>query len=472
MENFFKKLWNLILKNPPILSSLALIIIVPGVILSLVFSTIHQFEKNLVLALGNNFANTHELLTFLVREDIEKSNFDSLQKKIENVKEIQDKNLAQAQPAISEIKILLPKDKTGEKFQIIASTNRSEIGKEIIPNEMDPREKIYTIAWNTKEGILFPDVSQALKKQVPCKVYRPIINANGQKIALNVITFSLEKVATLISTRTQASYLASFGGIVFVLLLLVQHTRLFGYVDLARRLKELNEAKDSFLNMAVHELRSPIVAIRGYLEFFKKAVFDRLSLQEKDDLERIEISTKRLNELIDDMLQVTRIEQGRLSFEPEIFSPKNIIEETVKEFQGKAQAKNLKLLLEERGDGFIRANPNRLREIVVNLVDNAIKYTKKGYVKVRVDVDKIRKKYFLFVEDTGIGMSGEAQKRLFEKFYRIQTKETAEIPGTGLGLWIVKNITEKMGGKIFVESIEGKGSKFTVVFPLVEKESK
>jgi len=469
MENFLKRLWNLILKNPPILSSLVLIIIVPGVIFSLIFTTTKQFEKNLEIAIGSNFANTHELLTFLVREDIEKLNFNSLQKKIEEIKKIQEKNIAQAQPAIIEIKILLPRNMTGEKFEIVASTNKNEIGKKIILNEMDPKEKIYTFAWNTKEGILFPDVSKALKEQVPCRIYRPILNADGKKIALNVTTFSLEKVAALISSRTQASYLASLGGTILVLLLVVQHTKLFGYVDLARRLRELNEAKDSFLNMAVHELRSPIVAIRGYLEFFKKTIFDRLSLQEKEDLERIEISTKRLNELIDDMLQVTRIEQGRLSFEPEIFSPKNIIEETVKEFQGKAQAKNLKLILEEKGEGLIRANPNRLREIVVNLVDNAIKYTKRGYVKVKTEVDKVRKKYSLIVEDTGIGMSGEAQKRLFEKFYRIQTKETADIPGTGLGLWIVKSITEKMGGKIFVESIEGKGSKFTVVFPLIEK---
>jgi len=112
------------------------------------------------------------------------------------------------------------------------------------------------------------------------------------------------------------------------------------------------------------------------------------------------------------------------------------------------------------------ANPNRLREIIFNLVDNAIKYTPKGWVKLETQADKIRKKYRISVVDTGLGISAQAQTKLFQKFYRVRTRETADIPGTGLGLWISKELCQKMGGQIFLESSEGKGSKFTLIFPL------
>jgi len=111
-------------------------------------------------------------------------------------------------------------------------------------------------------------------------------------------------------------------------------------------------------------------------------------------------------------------------------------------------------------------NSNRLKEVLYNLIDNAIKYTLEGGVEIKTEVDEIKKKYYITVQDSGIGISAEAQQRLFEKFYRVKTKETADISGTGLGLWIAKTLARKMGGDILIESMEGKGSKFTIIFPL------
>jgi signal transduction histidine kinase len=99
------------------------------------------------------------------------------------------------------------------------------------------------------------------------------------------------------------------------------------------------------------------------------------------------------------------------------------------------------------------------------LVENAIKYTKSGKVEVKEWLEKKNRYYYVSVEDTGIGISGEEQKRLFEKFYRAQNPETAEIAGTGLGLWITKSLIERMNGAIAVESIKNVGSKFTISFP-------
>lgn len=114
----------------------------------------------------------------------------------------------------------------------------------------------------------------------------------------------------------------------------------------------------------------------------------------------------------------------------------------------------------------MKLNPNRLREIIFNLVDNAIKYTFSGQTEISTQQDLSRKKYYIIVQDTGIGIPAEAQKKLFEKFYRVKTRETADIPGTGLGLWISRELTRQMGGDIYFESMEKVGTKFVIIFPL------
>lgn len=176
-----------------------------------------------------------------------------------------------------------------------------------------------------------------------------------------------------------------------------------------------------------------------------------------------------MGNLIEDILEVSRIEQGRLDFTPAKIQPQEIIKNVVEELKMKAEAKGLKLIFTPEDEPFfINVNPNRLRQILFNLTDNAIKYTIEGWIEIQTNLDLTKRKYYITISDTGIGIFAEYQKRLFEKFYRIKTKETAEIPGTGLGLWISKELTQKMGGQIFVESLEGKGTKFTLIFPLVK----
>ena len=113
----------------------------------------------------------------------------------------------------------------------------------------------------------------------------------------------------------------------------------------------------------------------------------------------------------------------------------------------------------------VMADEDRIKQVFINIIGNAVKYTKEGSVTItqKLEGDTIR----TFINDTGIGMSPEERERLFEKFYRIKNDDTKNVPGTGLGLWITKQIVEKMKGKIFVDSIEGKGSQFTITFPSV-----
>ena len=140
-------------------------------------------------------------------------------------------------------------------------------------------------------------------------------------------------------------------------------------------------------------------------------------------------------------------------------------EEQAKEIQEVAEDKGLKLeyVNEIENDITILADADKFRQVIVNLVGNAIKYTKEGDVNVRTSI--VKGNFVLRVSDSGIGMSAEEQKGLFKKFHRIKNEETQEIRGTGLGLWITKRIIELMGGKVSVESIKGVGTHFIVTFP-------
>ena len=227
--------------------------------------------------------------------------------------------------------------------------------------------------------------------------------------------------------------------------------------------------KDEFIRMAIHELQSPVSNIRGYIESLKEDLFPTLNKEQKESFSRVSISAKSLSDLISDMLEVSRIEQGRLDFTPQKISPPKLISEIIKEFEIKTEAKGLKLIFEGKEEPyFIKINPVRFKQIMVNLLENAIKYTKMGEVEIQTSFSLTKKKYFISVRDTGVGISAENQAHLFEKFYRVKTRETAGIPGTGLGLWITREICQKMGGDILLESLEGVGSKFTIYFPLIE----
>jgi signal transduction histidine kinase len=152
---------------------------------------------------------------------------------------------------------------------------------------------------------------------------------------------------------------------------------------------------------------------------------------------------------------------------PEVINPAQIIKETVEGAQPQAKEKGLHLYCEvPKAQFFIKVNANRLRQILINLITNGIKYSREGEIKVAAQADEARGKYVIYITDTGLGIAAQEQGKLFQKFSRIKSADTAEIPGTGLGLWISREIARKMGGDIFLASMENVGSSFTIVFQL------
>lgn len=252
--------------------------------------------------------------------------------------------------------------------------------------------------------------------------------------------------------------------LLFLLLLFFRHARIIDYTVLYKKLKEVDAMKDDFVSMASHELRAPLSAIRGYGEMLsdtKEVTTD----DGKKFLHRIDISAKQLDELISDILDVARLQQGRLEFDNKVIDPTSTINTVAENMRFRAEEKGLDIKLELQAGLKVSVDAKRLQQVVVNLVSNAIKYTPKGEITLKTSVDGSL--FVLRVSDTGLGMSSKVQDSLFGKFYRSDSEDVRAQKGAGLGLWITKQIIENMKGTIQVESIEGVGSHFIVRFPLV-----
>jgi signal transduction histidine kinase len=231
-------------------------------------------------------------------------------------------------------------------------------------------------------------------------------------------------------------------------------------------LKQLQQLKDEFVFIAAHELRTPVAAIKGYLSLVLEGIAGPVSDAVKEFIHKVMNANARLIRLVDDLLEVARSEAGRLTVEVRPTDISLPIQAVLTELKPLAEEKSIEFGYSPAlGLPKVLADENRVKEIMVNLVGNAIKYTV-GAGTVTISHEVWDNTLITHIKDTGIGMSKEEQKKLFEKFYRIQNEKTRDVPGTGLGLFIVKQIVEKMNGKIWAESEEGKGSTFSFSLPV------
>jgi two-component system phosphate regulon sensor histidine kinase PhoR len=218
--------------------------------------------------------------------------------------------------------------------------------------------------------------------------------------------------------------------------------------------------KDFVLNVS-HELRTPLTAIKGYAE----ALEDEGAARTRNYAETIIRHTDRLIRIVEDLIALATLEEKGLAYEPERVGLKEIAVNVVKLFEPKAKEKNLELRLEAAADlPLIYGDPFRLEQMFVNLVDNAVKYTEKGSVWVRLA--KAETGVVVEVGDSGIGIPEDDQSRVFERFYVVDKSRSRKTGGTGLGLSIVKHIVLLHGGRVDLRSSPGVGSRFRVYLPL------
>ena len=223
-------------------------------------------------------------------------------------------------------------------------------------------------------------------------------------------------------------------------------------------------AKSDFLATMSHEIRTPMNGVIGMTEILRDS---RLSADQRDYVDTIKLSGQTLLDIINDILDFSKIEAGRIEIEDEAFDVRSLIQEVVDLSQGNADRKGLELRawVDPGVPRRAFADPLRLRQILVNLVSNAVKFTGSGYVELRVRAEpRGREGWWLdfAVEDTGIGIPQDRMDRLFESFSQIDSSVTRRFGGTGLGLAISKRLAERMGGGISARSTEGTGSTFHV----------
>ncbi len=369
--------------------------------------------------------------------------------------------------------ILVP---DGENFRVVASLDPDAVSTttSFLNN---------TIAWKTGGSIAYSTLSEsrspALEGKVPDRgknrywvVTGPLYSVTGEKVGLVSMKISSQIIDQLTQQNLNRSIVILLITIVIIILLLFNNTRLFEYAMLFRKLKEVDQMKDEFISIASHELRAPLTGIRGYLDMILAKELGPVSRTVREKLEMVQDATERLHELVEDLLDVSRIEQGRLVMKTESLDAVSILRQIVDQFSALAKEKRIGLALEAPRESIphVLGDEQKFRQVMINLIGNAVKYTPKGSVRVTATVKEDTME--IKVIDTGLGMSGKEREHLFEKFYRIRNRQTANIPGTGLGLWITHELVGLMKGSIYVDSIERVGTQVAVILPLDPKSFK
>ena len=241
--------------------------------------------------------------------------------------------------------------------------------------------------------------------------------------------------------------------------------------------KGLQRERNEFVSTASHEMRTPVAAIEGYLSMASNPNLATVDERAKNFLEKAHQSALHLGKLFQDLLSVTKIEDQRLKDNKQVFNMSDLVSQVVTEMDMIVKKKGLQFMSHVGGSGVageaviapmyqVNADPDRMREVLTNLIDNAVKYTPKGEVEVTLTGDKNEVK--VSVRDTGMGISPDEKKHMFEKFYRINNTMTTNIGGTGLGLYIARSLVELYGGRIWVDSTPGQGSTFSFTLPIVK----
>lgn len=312
-------------------------------------------------------------------------------------------------------------------------------------------------ALNKDLGVLFKVLDEE-KREISTQIFCPIkhdefegVVWTGQNLILQ--TYDKKEVPIdLTSSKIKESAKANLGCIITI------H-------DTTKE-KQFEQMKLDFVSMAAHELRTPITSIGGYLSVFTQEMGDKIPAPQKELLERMDFATKQILSLVDNMLNVSRIERGVFSVTVTHMDYLDLVDKIISELAQRAKIKNqiLEYIKPAQDDAMIEGDKIRLGEVLSNLIANAINYTPQGgHIKVWIDITK--EEIITHIQDNGRGIPKEALPNLFKKFYRVVNKLEQSSKGNGLGLYISKAIIDVHHGKIWAESEIGKGSTFNFSLP-------
>lgn len=228
------------------------------------------------------------------------------------------------------------------------------------------------------------------------------------------------------------------------------------------QIKNLEQIKKDFISNVSHELRTPLTAIKGFAETLR----DSATSEQLQYLNIIERNAERLIALVNDLLTLSELEKNKFKLEKKPFDIINLMNNVITIFQPTASKKQLALIPDFQASKIIiTADESKIEQLLINLIDNAIKYTDKGMIKISVSSDD--KKIAIQIQDTGLGIPNEHINRIFERFYVVDKSRSKKSGGTGLGLAIVKHITVLHDGKITVKSLPNQGTTFSIELPII-----
>lgn len=234
------------------------------------------------------------------------------------------------------------------------------------------------------------------------------------------------------------------------------------FYDLTQ-IERLEKVRQEFLSNVSHELRTPLTSILAFVETLEDG-----AIEDEENNHRflgvIRKNAERMHHLIDDILELSSIEAGKIMVQPKPLNLSSLVNEVFMNLSAKAEGKNIRLENKVANNIKIMADVGRLEQILTNLVDNAVKFNRENG-SVVVAYEEKHAKDLIHVTDTGEGISGEHLNRIFERFYRADRSRTRDVGGTGLGLAIVKHLVLLHGGEVSATSATGKGSTFTLEFP-------
>ncbi|MFA4834215.1 MAG: HAMP domain-containing sensor histidine kinase [Patescibacteria group bacterium] len=442
-----------------------LIILIPLLISFNTIFIINKYNENLDVALQRQALMVGRSIYALMKDDL--GSQDLLQKKIDA--------LLSKNPEFQDLAILVPE---GDNFKVAAAAKKEDVGQVL-------KFYYYKVAWMQpdNDGLATDSLKLATTAEGEelvgnfdqesrfWQVALPMENATGEKQALLAMRLSSKIVDDLTNYNRNASIFLLVLTVLIVILFLTAAVRLWDYALLYKKIKEVDQMKDEFISIASHELRTPVTGIRGYVSMILEGTFGKVSGKMEESLKMVEGAATRLASLVEDLLNVSRIEQGRLAIEASPQDVNQIIKDIMAELSIQAKQKNLELKYQPHAEKLplLNIDSERFKQVLINLIGNSIKYTEKGQVEVTTAEKNNGKTLEIKIKDTGIGMSASDRERLFQKFYRVQTEKTKNITGTGLGLWITKQIIELMKGTIMIDSMEGVGTQVSLQFPVAKK---
>lgn len=401
------------------------------------------------LSVARDTQKTLELERIGMLHDIFASRIESSSVDIESLQ----RELLSVAKQNSDITTFLVLRKDAETFSIIASRNVEDVGTSV--EDTSTFQLAHT---NPNHTISIPFAENGIRFW---QSYR-LVNTPSETEYYIYTQSSLEHVDGVLAEGITQTYYLLGVVMVVILFLLYRHMKLIDYSYLYRETKQANDMKDMFTNMIAHELRAPLTAMKGYASMVRER--NDIPPEVREYGQKVEDSAGRLVLIINDLLDVARIHSGKLAVKAVETNLQDIITSVLEIMKKSADEKGIALSQEVTiPDLRIHADPMRLHQALTNLVSNSIKYTKSGSISIAIDErdDRIE----IRVKDTGTGISAENQQSLFKPFFRVNNADVDNTVGTGLGMWITKQLIELMNGSISVESIRGVGTHVVVTLP-------